>query len=211
MGTLQIEFPMLWRTGLIEADPHEIIGVSLGENHVDFIYLGIFPRSLDRAIEDWTRVHVSIAMLQDKKGIAVKAEEIRTLWSKYKGLSSVLAECMQRAIGASLYDRMNMLEKEFPDRAKELNDEMKERRKNKSDTAKERKANVDRTHSTLANQRASVEKGKEESKKAKKASKHKHACHGDFCLLVSVIHMANRPKVKSRKRYAKNASILKGI
>ena len=151
-------------------------------------------------------------MLQDKKEMKVKAEEIRTLWRKYKGLSSVLAECMQRAIvGASLYARMNMLEKEFPERAKELNDEMKERTKNKSDTAKERKANVDRTHSTLANQRASVEKGKEESKKAKKASKHKHACHGDFCLLVSVIHMANRPKVKSRKRYAKNASILKGI
>ena len=52
---------------LIAADPHEIIGVSLGENHVDFIYLGIFPRSLDRAIEDWTRGHVSKAMLQDKK------------------------------------------------------------------------------------------------------------------------------------------------
>jgi len=57
------------------------------------------------------------------------------------------------------------------------------------------KANVDRTHGTVANQRASVEKGKEESKKAKRASKHKHACHGDFCL--SLIHMANRPKVKS--------------
>ena len=102
---------------------------------------------------------------------------------------------MQRARGASLYDRMSMLEKEFPERAKELNDEMKERRKKKPDTAKERKANVDRTHSTLANQRASVEKGNEESKKAKRASKHKHACHGDFCL--SLIHMANRPKVKS--------------
>ena len=42
MGTRQIKFPMLYRTGLIAADPHEIIGVSLGENHVDFIYLGIF-------------------------------------------------------------------------------------------------------------------------------------------------------------------------
>jgi len=49
---------MLYRAGLIAADPHEIIGVSLGENHVDFIYLGIFPLSLDRAIEDWTRSHV---------------------------------------------------------------------------------------------------------------------------------------------------------
>ena len=28
MGTLQIEFPMLCRTGLIAADPDEIIGVS---------------------------------------------------------------------------------------------------------------------------------------------------------------------------------------
>jgi len=91
---LQIEFPKLCRTRLIAADPNEIIGVSLGENHVDFIYLGIFPRSLDRAIEDWTRGHVSIAMPQDKKGIKVKAEEIRTLWRKYKDLSSVLAECM---------------------------------------------------------------------------------------------------------------------
>jgi len=87
---------------LIAADPHEIIGVSLGENHVDFIYLGIFPRSLDRAIEDSTRGHVGMAMLQDKKWINVKAEEIRTLWRKYKDLSSVLAECIQRAIGASL-------------------------------------------------------------------------------------------------------------
>jgi len=99
---------MLCRAGLIAADPHEIIDVSLGENNVDFIYLGIFPRSLDRAIEDWTSGQVGIAMLQEKKGIKVKAEEIRTLWRKYKGLSSVLAECMQRAmqraIGASLYD-----------------------------------------------------------------------------------------------------------
>jgi len=94
-----------------------------------------------------------------------KAEEIRTLWRKYKGLSSVLAEWMQRAIRACLYDRMNMLEEEFPEQAKELNDEVKERRKNKSETRKERKENVDRTHSTLANRRASVEEGKEESKK----------------------------------------------
>ena len=67
MGLLQLEFPKLCRTGLIAADPHEIIGVSLGENHVDFMYLGIFPRSLDRAIEDWTRCHVGIAMLQNKR------------------------------------------------------------------------------------------------------------------------------------------------
>ena len=65
MGLIQLEFPMLCRAGLIAADPHEIIGASLDENHVDFIYLGIFPRSLDRAIGDWTRGHVSIAMLQD--------------------------------------------------------------------------------------------------------------------------------------------------
>jgi len=112
MGTLQIEFPKLCRAGLIAADPHEIIGVSVSENHVDFIYLGIFPRSLDRAIEDRTRGHVGIAMLQDKERVKEKAEEIRTLWRKYKGLSSVLAECMQRAIGACLHDRMNMLEED---------------------------------------------------------------------------------------------------
>ena len=88
MGTLQLEFPKLCRTGLIAAAPHEIIGVSLGENHVDFIYLGIFPRSLDRAIEDWTRGHVGIAMLQNKEWMKEKAEEIRTLGRKYIGLSS---------------------------------------------------------------------------------------------------------------------------
>ena len=70
-----------------------------------------------------------------------KAEEIRTLWRQYKSLSSVLAECMQRAIGASLYDRMRMLEKEFPKRTKELNDEGKERRKNRSETRKVWKGN----------------------------------------------------------------------
>jgi len=48
-------------------------------------------------------------MLQNKEWMKENAEEIRTLWRKYKGLSSVLAECMQRAIGASLYDKMNML------------------------------------------------------------------------------------------------------
>jgi len=56
-----------------------------------------------------------------------------------------------------LYDRMSMLEEEFPERAKELNDEVKERRKNRSETRKERKEKVDRTHSTLANRRASVQ------------------------------------------------------
>jgi len=66
MGLLQLEFPKLCRKGLIAADPNEIIGCSMRENHVDFIYLGIFPRSLDRAIEDWTRGRVSIAMLQEK-------------------------------------------------------------------------------------------------------------------------------------------------
>jgi len=104
---------------------------------------------------------------------------------------------------------MSMLEKEFPELAKELNDEMKERRKNKSETAKVRKENVDRTHSTLANQRASVEEGKEESKKNKRASKYKHACHadGDFCL--SLIHMANRPKVTSPEALCRKCLNLK--
>ena len=125
----------------------------------------------------------------------VKAEEMHTLWRKYKGLSSVLAECMQRAIGASLYDRMSMLEEEFPERAKELNDEVKERRKNRSETRKERKEKVDRTHSTLGNRRASMEEGKEESKKDKKTSKYKHACQGDYCL--GTTFESNRPKVKS--------------
>ena len=76
-------------------------------------------------------------------------------------------------------DRMSMLEEEFPERAKELNDEVNERRKNRSETRKERKEKVDtgRTHSApLANRRASVEEGKEESKKDKKTSKYKHAC-----------------------------------
>jgi len=65
MGLLQQEFPMLCGSGIIAADPYEIIGCSMRENHVDLIYLGIFPRSLDRAIEDWTRGRVSIAMLQE--------------------------------------------------------------------------------------------------------------------------------------------------
>ena len=92
-------------------------------------------------------------------------------------------------------DRMSMLEEEFPERAKELNDEVNERRKNRSETRKERKEKVDRTHSTLANRRASVEEGKEESKKDKKTSKYKHACQGDYCL--GTTFESNRAKVKS--------------
>jgi len=53
MGLLQQEFSMLCGSRIIAADPYEIIGCSMRENRVDFIYLGIFPRSLDRAIEDW--------------------------------------------------------------------------------------------------------------------------------------------------------------
>jgi len=52
-----------------------------------------------------------------------------------------------------------------------------------------------RTYSTLANQRASVEEGKEESKKDKKTSKYKHVCQGDYCL--SKTFKSNRPNVKS--------------
>ena len=74
------------------------------------------------------------------------AKKIRALWRKYKGLNSILVECMQRAIGASLNDRKRMLEEEFPEQAKELNDEVKERRKIRPETRKERKENVDRTH-----------------------------------------------------------------
>jgi len=66
IGLLQQEFPMLCRTGIITAN--EIIVCSMKKNHVDFIYLGIFPRSLDRTIEDWTRDRVSIAMLKRKIG-----------------------------------------------------------------------------------------------------------------------------------------------
>jgi len=33
------------------------------------------------------------------------AKKIRALWRKYKGLNSILAECMQRAIGACLNER----------------------------------------------------------------------------------------------------------
>ena len=62
------------------------------------------------------------------------AKKIRALWRKYKGLNSILAECMQRAIGVSLNERKRMLEEEFPEQAKELNDEVKERRKIKSET-----------------------------------------------------------------------------
>jgi len=102
MGLLQQEFPILCRTGIITADPYEIIECSMRENRVDFIYLGIFSRSLDRTIEDWTRGCVSIAMFQEKDRMKEKAEEIRTLWRQYKSLSSVLVECMQRAIRAIL-------------------------------------------------------------------------------------------------------------
>ena len=66
IGLLQQEFPMLCRTGIITAN--EIIVCSMKKNHVDFIYLGIFPRSLDRTIEDWIRDRVSIAMLKRKIG-----------------------------------------------------------------------------------------------------------------------------------------------
>jgi len=176
------------------------------KKHVDFIYMGIFPRSLDRAIEDWTRGRVSIAMLQEKDRTKEKAEEIRTLWRKYKSLSSVLAECMQRAIGASLHDRMSMLEEEFPILAKELNDEVKERRKNRSETRKERKENVDRTH-TLANRRTSVEEGKEDRKKDGKTSKFKHICQGDFCLGGTFESI--RPKVKSPEALCRKCTNLK--
>jgi len=62
------------------------------------------------------------------------AKKIRALWRKYKGLNSILAECMQRAIGVSLNERKRMLEEEFPEQAKELNDEVKERRKIRSET-----------------------------------------------------------------------------
>ena len=76
-----------------------------------------------------------------------------------------------------------------------MHDEVKERRKIRSETRKERKENVDRTHINLANLRASVEEGKEESKKDKKTSKYKHVCQGDCCL--SRTFEPNRPKVKS--------------
>jgi len=185
---------MLCRSGIIAADPLENIASFRNESHVDFIYLGNFPRSLDRAIGDWTKGRVSIAMLQEKDRMKANAKKIRALWRKYKGLSSILAECMQRAIGASLNDRMRMLEEEFPEQAKELNDEGKERRKIRSETRKERKEKVDKTHNTLAN-RPSVEEGKEESKKDKKTSKYKHVCQGDYCLRRTF--EPNRPMVKS--------------
>jgi len=58
------------------------------------------------------------------------AKQIRALWRKYKGLSSILTECMQRAIRASLNDRMHMLEEEFPKQAKELNDRARAKKDN---------------------------------------------------------------------------------
>ena len=103
---------------------------------------------------------------------------------------------------------MNMLEEEFPERAKELNDEEKEgRKKNKSETRKERKENVDRTHSTLANQRASMKEEMEESKKDKKTSKYTHACQGDYCL--STTFETLRPKVKSPEALCRKCLDLK--
>jgi len=102
---------------------------------------------------------------------------------------------------------MSMLEKEFPEWAKELNDEVKEKRKNRSQTRKERKENVDRTHYTLANRRASVEEGKEESKKDKKTSKYKHACQGDYCLGTTLESI--RPKVKSPEALCRKCLDLK--
>ena len=58
---------------------------------------------------------------------------------KVQGLSIIIAECMKRAIGASLMnDRKRMLEEEFLEQAKELNDEVKERRKIRSEMRKER-------------------------------------------------------------------------
>ena len=109
---------------------------------------------------------------------------------------------------ACLYDRMNMLEEEFPERAKELNDEEKERRKeNNSETCKERKENVDRTHSTLANRRASVEEEMEDSKRDEKTSKYKHACQGDYCLSTTLETI--RPKVKSPEALCRRCLDLK--
>jgi len=57
--------------------------------------------------------------MQSEIRMKENAKNIRALWRKYKGLSSILAECMQRAIGASMNDRKRMLEEEFPEQAKE--------------------------------------------------------------------------------------------
>jgi len=66
MGILQQEFPMLCRSGIIPADPLENIASFRNESRVDYIYPRIFPRSLDRAIGDWTKGRVSIAIIQEK-------------------------------------------------------------------------------------------------------------------------------------------------
>ena len=88
-----------------------------------------------------------------------------------------------------------------------MNDEVKERRKNRSETRKKRNEKVDRTHSTLANRRASVEEGKEENKKDKKTSKYKHVCQGDFCLGTTFETI--RPKVKSPEALCRKCLDLK--
>ena len=168
MGMLQHESPLLCRAGIIAADPPENIGSFRNESHADFIHLDIFPRSLDRAIRDRIKGRVSVAMLHEKDKKKENAEQIRALWRKYKGMNSILAECMQRAIGATLHDKNHMLDEEFPEQAQVLNDEVKERRKKRSATCTERKDKVDRTHSTLANQRTSVEEGRDESKRDKR-------------------------------------------
>jgi len=89
--------------------------------------------------------------------------------------------------------------------------EVKERSKIRSETRKERKEKVDKTHSTLANRRTSVEEGKEESKKDKRTSKCKHIYQGDCCL--SRTFEPNIPMVKSPEALGvhnvENASILK--
>ena len=135
MGLLQQEFPMLCRSGIIAADPLENIASFRNEIHVDYFYLGIFPRSLDRAIGDRTKGRVSIAILQEKDRMKENAKKIRAVWRKYKGLSSILSECMQRAIGASLYDKKRIIDEEFPERAKVLERRGERAKKEKIRTA----------------------------------------------------------------------------
>ena len=62
MGMIPYEFPLLYRAGLIVliADLDEYIGNARDDNRIDFIHLCIFPKSLDRAIRDWTKDRVDI-------------------------------------------------------------------------------------------------------------------------------------------------------
>jgi len=137
-----------------------------------------------------------------------KAEKIRALWRKYKSLrvSSVLAEYMQRVVGASLYDRNEHFRRRIPSASKAI--ERRGKGEKKEQIRKERRKWIEHIV-RLQTDRTSVEEGKEESKKDKKTSKHKHACQEDYTYCLGTTFESIRPKVKSPEALCRKCLDLK--